>query len=250
MSDHELIFLGTGNAFGHDGRRHSSYILRNKGPDPFTLLIDCGPSTLPALHQHNIVLSDLDFIYLSHLHPDHWLGLALLVLDNKWISKRENPIPLICPIGTQSLISQTCRLIYSEEEAEVVEKTFTFIEINDQSEIDLADDLNIRTLPAKHGGNGRMVIITTKNKTVGYSGDTAILEGSLLKIIKCDIAIHEASTYDLNIPNHTTLKELLQYSDKIHGQLFLSHVDSSISDHQDEITPPIFLAEDNLKIKF
>lgn len=212
--------------------------------------MDCGPSTLPALHENKIDPAMINYIYLSHLHPDHWLGLPLLVLDNKWITKRPNPIPIICPPGTEELIKNACGLLYSTEEAEIVSDTFLFKEVDDHSSISLHRDFSIQTIPALHGANGRMALITYFGKTIGYSGDSAFFEPSFRKLVQCEIILHEASTFDLHIPNHTNVLELLQNKDLIKGRMFLTHVDSSVTQKSHLLEPPIFLAEENMKIQF
>ncbi len=251
MNSHELIFLGTGNAFGHGGRRHSSYAISTLiNQKKSFLLIDCGPSTLPALHENNVDPKSIDYIYLSHLHPDHWLGLPLLVLDNKWITKRNDPIQLICPQGTEDLVTKTCELLYSRDEADAVTDTYHFIEIGNQTTKKIDDRLSVETLPAIHGGNGRMGILTFNGESIGYSGDSAFFEPSFLRLINCKIAIHEASSFNQPIPNHTTLSEILHYKTQIRGQLFLTHVDVTVTENSQIIEPPIFLAEDNMRIQF
>ncbi len=244
--ENELIFLGTGNAFGHTGRRHSSYFLKHK---TIGLLIDCGPSTLPALHDNGLSPLDIDFIWISHLHPDHWLGLPLLVLDDKWISKRKNPIRLIAPNGISEMLDRVCSQIYSQEEAEHIPSVFEVIETPQEGEISLTDEISIEFWPAIHGGNGRCCKFYLGDKTLSYSGDTAY-SPSLFKHLIADILIHEASSYDFQIPNHTMFLDLLKSKAPSDSTIFLTHIDESIIKNREQIHPPFFIAEDNLKIFF
>ncbi len=245
----KLIFLGSGNAFGHDGRRHSSYLIEfeDKGKHRL-MMMDCGPSTLPALHKKGYSLGDLDLIYISHLHPDHMLGLALLVLDNKWISKLSNPIKLICPVGTQKFLRTICETIYSQDEAEVLPETYEFIETEPGSEYNLFS-LHFQFLRAEHTANARMVAIKGAF-SLGYSGDTSLVLESLNVLLTCKIVIHEASTFDLVIPNHTTIKDLLEVGINRPNSFFVSHVDSSVSSNTLSFQKNFQLAEDDMEIKF
>lgn len=40
-----------------------------------TILLDCGPYSMQALHRQGIIPNDLDYVFISHMHPDHCLGL-------------------------------------------------------------------------------------------------------------------------------------------------------------------------------
>ena len=44
----DLLFVGTGDAFGSGGRRNSGILLRGREQ---TLLLDCGPTTLVGLKE-------------------------------------------------------------------------------------------------------------------------------------------------------------------------------------------------------
>lgn len=247
-----LLFLGTGNAFGQSGRRHSAYLFQapTLTKNPFKVLVDCGPSILPALHENNIMPQDIDLVYISHLHADHMLGIPLLVLYNRWIGKKEIQIPLVGPLGTTKHLEEICRLIYSEEEVEFLHRTFEIHEIPENDKLTIGE-VQIRTYEAIHGGNGRMAIIQIGNKSVGYSGDTALHEESFYQLLNSDIVVHEASTFDLPIPNHTTVMELLNLPDLPESpKIFLSHVDNSVINNKSKIPPPFYLAEDNMVVEF
>ena len=59
MSDVELRFLGTGDAFGSGGRLHSCTFIRSAVGD---VLVDCGPSFLAALRRESLDPDGVDAI--------------------------------------------------------------------------------------------------------------------------------------------------------------------------------------------
>ncbi len=82
----ELTFLGTGAAWGlpelacdcmvcremrarREKRTRTSLLLK----DRHTLLIDCGPDAREQLTRHAV--SDIDAVFISHEHNDHYIGL-------------------------------------------------------------------------------------------------------------------------------------------------------------------------------
>ena len=62
------------------------------------LLFDCGEGTQRQLIR-SIGLADLDAIFLTHLHADHWLGIPGLVRTLE-LRGREKPLDIYGPSGT------------------------------------------------------------------------------------------------------------------------------------------------------
>lgn len=68
----ELYALGSGNAFTKKNWQ-SNFLIRQNGK---WLLIDCGSySSLAMLEEFNLKVTDIDAIYISHIHADHVGGL-------------------------------------------------------------------------------------------------------------------------------------------------------------------------------
>ncbi len=62
------------------------------------LLFDCGEGTQRQLIR-SIGLADLDAIFLTHLHADHWLGIPGLIRTLE-LRGREKPLDIYGPSGT------------------------------------------------------------------------------------------------------------------------------------------------------
>ena len=84
----EILFIGTGDAFGSGGRRNSAILVRADGR---TLLLDCGPTTLAGLKQLGVDPSEIDAIAISHFHGDHAAGVPFLMLDGLYENPRRTP---------------------------------------------------------------------------------------------------------------------------------------------------------------
>ncbi len=72
----KLIFLGSGSAFTMNNRQ-SNMVLQHSYSN---LLIDCGTDIRHSLKQSFLSYSDIDAVYISHLHADHIGGLEYLAL--------------------------------------------------------------------------------------------------------------------------------------------------------------------------
>lgn len=239
----KLTFLGTGNAFGIGGRRHSSYLIEGS----HTLLLDCGPSAIPALRGKNKSFLDIDAILLSHLHPDHYLGIPLLVIENYYVLKREKPVPVYCPIGTKDKINEVARVLYTPEVADHVDQILIFHEFGVNVTRDIPGG-SVSTFEADHSDCARMQLIQMDDKKIGYTGDSAFLPTSLHKLLEGDLMITEASSSGYSIPHHTTLEELLTIENPDNVPIYLTHVGQTILDKAGEILPPLYLSYDDLEI--
>ena len=86
----EIFLLGTGTAIPH--KQHSPAGLLVKANEK-CLLFDIGPGTLGRLHFAGVSYDQIDQLLLSHLHPDHTLDLATLMLAFNYAPNAERTIP-------------------------------------------------------------------------------------------------------------------------------------------------------------
>ncbi|TAE69923.1 MAG: ribonuclease Z [Bacteroidetes bacterium] len=67
------------------------------------ILIDCGENTQIQMLKHNVKASKLDMILISHLHPDHYLGLFSL-LNSLNVNHRTKTLQLFAPADLLDLL--------------------------------------------------------------------------------------------------------------------------------------------------
>src|SRR6476646_5698315 len=94
-----LFFLGTSGSVPSP-RRGLPGLLVCRGGE--RLLFDCGEGTQRQLLR-SVGLSDLDSVFLTHFHADHWLGLPGM-LKSFALRERERPLTLYGPAGLERLI--------------------------------------------------------------------------------------------------------------------------------------------------
>jgi ribonuclease BN (tRNA processing enzyme) len=93
-----LTFLGTSDAFGSAGRHCAGYLLDTREG---CVLIDAGPSILTAMKSLRRRPDEIDAIVLSHLHGDHFGGVAFLILEYSYEAPRTRPLTVVGPPGTE-----------------------------------------------------------------------------------------------------------------------------------------------------
>ena len=87
MNNSIIKFIGTGSGKTSLQRYHSSFIISHNG---FNLLIDAGDGISKAFLSQNISFSSINGILLTHLHPDHFSGLASLIVQMKLTGRKNN----------------------------------------------------------------------------------------------------------------------------------------------------------------
>jgi ribonuclease Z len=96
--DLALTFAGTAGSVPSPRRGLPALLLRAGGD---ALLFDCGEGTQQQLLR-SVGLPDLDAIFVSHYHLDHWLGLVGM-LKTFDLRAREHPLAIYGPPGLHAL---------------------------------------------------------------------------------------------------------------------------------------------------
>jgi ribonuclease Z len=100
LSSLSLTILGSSAAVPANGRFPSSHhvVIQNRH-----FLIDCGEGTQIQLTRFNIPIQKINYILISHLHGDHYLGLMGL-LFSMHLQKRQAALHLFGPPGLNEII--------------------------------------------------------------------------------------------------------------------------------------------------
>jgi ribonuclease Z len=104
--DLSVAFLGTGGSVP-TARRATACLLVMRGGD--RIMFDCGEGSQRQMHR-SLGLVQLDEIYITHLHADHYLGLPGL-LKTYDLQSREAPLAIYGPPGIEDLFADLRRLI-------------------------------------------------------------------------------------------------------------------------------------------
>jgi ribonuclease Z len=104
--DLDVVFLGTSGS-APTARRSPSATMIRRGGD--RILIDCGEGTQRQLLRSDVGLVDLEEVFLTHLHADHYLGLPGM-LKTFALRGRDQGITIYGPRGTRTLIASLGRI--------------------------------------------------------------------------------------------------------------------------------------------
>ena len=97
--DLDVVFLGTSGSTPTAQRAPAATLIRRGGD---RLLVDCAEGTQRQLLRSSVGLPDVEDIFLTHFHADHYLGLPGM-LKTFSLRGREVPIAIHGPAGLREL---------------------------------------------------------------------------------------------------------------------------------------------------
>lgn len=200
-----VTFLGTADALHGGGRGHSA-LLVNDGTGRF--LVDCGATTPQALAKLQVDTRSLDAVILTHLHGDHFIGLAFLLLESIYELKRERPLVIAGPEGTAERIEALLALAYESVASRPRPFLTDYRVLLPEVETDIAGR-RVLALRAKHMSSGNTALclrITSNAKVLAVSGDSAetpqlarIADGADLFACECTLAHPDPTVRHLSV---------------------------------------------------
>ncbi|MDX6565985.1 MAG: ribonuclease, partial [Gaiellales bacterium] len=104
--DLDLVFLGTSASAPTANRAPIALLLRRGGE---RLLFDCAEGTQRQLMRSSVGLPDLEEIFLTHFHADHYLGLPGM-LKTFALRQRDVPLTVYGPPGLRDLFGSLGRV--------------------------------------------------------------------------------------------------------------------------------------------
>jgi ribonuclease Z len=138
--DLSLFFAGTGGSVPSP-RRGLPAILVRRGGD--RLLFDCGEGTQRQL-MRSVGLADVDCVFITHFHADHWLGLPGM-LKSFALRERDQSLSVYGPRGLRRMMDDT-RFIYGRLPYEL-----SVVELEPAQAVPL-DGYVVSTVPVSHHG--------------------------------------------------------------------------------------------------
>ena len=252
----KITILGSGTPRVNIDRFSQSILVEHK-KDKF--LFDTGRGALLRLNQSNILPNEIHNIFFTHLHSDHILGFADILMTG-WVYHRNLPLNIFGPKGTENFVDSTLQA-YREDinvrsnAPEMLDKK------NLKSNITIIKDgyefekngLTIEAFSVKHEPftHAFGFKIFNDKYCMIISGDTTFTENIIKKARNCDLLIHEIAHASENtlekfpkakgvISYHTDTKQLSNIVNIVKPRLtILNHVLSLDGSSDNEILKDI-----------
>jgi ribonuclease BN (tRNA processing enzyme) len=234
MSRLEVMFLGSGDAFGSGGRLQTCIMITRDGG---RFLIDCGTTALIAMRRHGVDPNDIDAVFLTHLHGDHFGGLPYLVLDGQFFSKRTRPLIVTGPPGTTARVESLMEIVFPG--STMVERRFTLdvCELTPRKPA-IVEGIRVTPFEVNHpcGAPPFALRIECDGRTIAYSGDTQWTDALVEAARDADLFIAEAYFYDKTVKYHLDYATLRANLPRIAPRrLVLTHMGPDMLARLDEV---------------
>ena len=162
------------------------------------LLVDAGLGVSRSICEQGVELKEIDAIFITHMHSDHYLELGPLI-HTAWVSGRVKPIPIYGPKRLEhywraflkSMVDDI-RLRIEDEGRIDLEKLTAFYGFEDRQSLSLSN-INIRVMRNLHPPISDSFALRFEwgNYSIVLSGDTAYMPEMIDFADQADLLIHE-----------------------------------------------------------
>jgi ribonuclease BN (tRNA processing enzyme) len=246
----KLIILGSGTCIPSLKRNAPGYYLE---AEECRILIDCGSGTLLQLEKAGRSYKDIDAVFITHRHPDHFADLMPLVHALLATPKfrREKALSIVAPKGFDKYYSQAVESVLGKPRDFPVQ----LIGIEDKFAVGPFHVFTVKTI---HSTDSVAYRLEHKNKSVVFTGDADYDQGIISLSANADILVADCSFPDSQkAKGHLTAKECGLIAKKAGvKKLLLSHLyPSDVSDAgrvreaQEFFDRDVVLAEDLMEIE-
>ncbi len=245
MQPVRVTFLGIGDAFSACGNHQAAYLVQGDGA---TFLLDCGSGALTSMKRHGVDATAIDLIILSHLHGDHFAGLPYLFLEYTYEQRRERPLQIAGPPGTEERVRALYRAMYRELAANGLPFRLQFTEMAPQH---LATFGAVRVdpfrVPHQDIEISLAMRVSVDGRTILYSGDTGWTEELIPRSENTDLFICECCFFESRIPVHLDYPRIAEHRSRFGTRrMILTHLGREVLARRAEVE--VELASEGLTI--
>ena len=205
----EAVFCGVGEAFDEDFTNTSILVkFYHKGDERF-ILLDCGFTAAPAFWKAAPRPLELDGIWISHLHGDHFLGLPQLLLR---LSEhgREKKLHICGVPGLKDAVTESMELAYPSAINHLSFKII-FSEVNSSKDFEVSGIL-ARAVDIDHSVPSLGVRFDFEGKSLFYTGDGKVPDEALKIVQDCDLGIFETFTLNTKTHGHSNVIQAVSFA--------------------------------------
>ncbi len=217
-----IKFIGVGEAFDEDLPNTSIWVRAEEDRNKSSILLDCGFTSPPPFWKSCPDADDLDAIWISHFHGDHFFGLPAMLTRFREM-KRTKPLLILGQQAIDETVLGVLKLAYSSSvDRFSYDIRFLTVEPGDIVE---AAGVTWRSAVNGHPRRNLAVRIEKGGKSVFYSGDGPSTDETLLLARASDLVIHEAYRLETNVPGHASINNCIDFARKAKARsLALVHI--------------------------
>jgi ribonuclease BN (tRNA processing enzyme) len=219
----KIKYIGVGEAFDEFLPNTSIWVRAQEGGNRSSILLDCGFTVPSAFWRSCPDAHDLDAIWISHFHGDHFFGLPAL-LTRFMEMQRRKPMLLLGQNGIEEIIPRTVKLAYpSVLDRLGYEIRYLTVEFGEAMK---AAGVVWQSAVSGHLRRNLAVRIEKGGKSLFYSGDGNSTDETLHLAQNATLVIHEAFRLDLETPGHANVIHCIEFARRAKARsLALVHIE-------------------------
>ncbi len=192
----QIKFLGNWSSHIRAGKRNVSILIDRK------IILDFGPHTIESLLENNIDPCSIKKVLISHMHLDHYGGLAEL-LWYRAINHAEEELSIMGPSGIKAATENILKLYFTPDNEKFkvrskMHENNTGREVYEVKPeyIERTEHDYIESFPGNHIIPDSIYRLDYNGFIITYTGDTAYTESAIVAGENADILLHEMTYTD------------------------------------------------------
>ena len=243
-----LTIVGSGDAFGSGGRLQTCF---HVATGDTTFLIDCGATSLIGMTQLGLDAGDVDVVFVSHLHGDHYSGLVWFVLHAQHIKRRTRPLAVVGPRGIQRRYETLAEALFPGTSDKQLPFELQFYEHVESTPFDWGDVVcSVAEVVHPSGAPSYGLRVEIDDKVLSFSGDTEWVDALIGLSDSADLHINECFGYDKALRYHTNwmvLREKLPLMSA--RKIVLTHMNDEMLANVGAVDDPrVIISKDGLQL--
>jgi ribonuclease Z len=249
----KMVILGSSNAIPDELHENTHMALVGNGK---FVLIDCPGNPVVRLKKAGLDLDQLTDIILTHFHPDHVSGIALLLMD-LWLLGRKRGLRISGLNETLSRFEQLMNLYGWDDWPGIFPLQLNHLPEEEMAFVLEDAEWRIFASPVLHliPNIGLRIESTQSGKVLAYSSDTEPCTQVVRLAYRADILIHESAGANHGHSDSSQAAAIAHEAGINH--LYLIHYPTGNFRDETILTRasayfdgPVFLAEDLMEIDF
>jgi ribonuclease BN (tRNA processing enzyme) len=203
----------------------SGYLLQGDGAN---VLVDIGGGAVAAL-QNYINLEDLDAVWISHLHADHFADMPMLYYAWAYAQMPMRKIPVLGPAGWARRVEDFVESASEHRMASI----FQVVEIKDRGIAEIGR-LKIQARAVEHGVPAFGLTASLGESRLAYTGDSGPCDNLVALATGARVLVSEVGTDVIEIPSVHCSPEDAGTTAQQAGvrRLILTHLSPSLSEEE------------------
>jgi ribonuclease BN (tRNA processing enzyme) len=226
MGPIRLTFIGCGDAFSSGGRLHTCFYLQG-GEAP--MLVDCGATSLAGLKRERIDPASIGSVAVSHLHGDHFAGLAWIVIEGR-LAKRDQPLVIGGPPTTSERLRRASDALYPGSGDADTPFELHHVEFSEGTPCEVGPSA-VTPFEVIHrsGAPSYALRVEYGGKVIAYSGDTEWTDNLINAACGADLFICECNFLDRRVPGHLDYRTIIDNQHQFEcKRLVLTHMGEDV----------------------